>query len=394
MIVDLHAHYPMHLMPEGRDSTWRVVTSTHARARLLDRIRASMLRTAGRIANYQSFSSGPRVTVPNLRAGDVGVALSVLYSPFDEMDLALRYGSPPLPRYIHSLLRQLTDVERDIGATWPDQAAIARTPAELDAALDAGKVALVHSVEGGFHLGDTPEAVDRAVTELAGRGVAYITLAHLFWRSVATNAPAIPFLPDRVYRFLFPQPQIGLTDLGRAAVEAMVRERVLLDLSHMSELALADSFELLDRLDPDHTVPVLASHVGYRFGHQEYNLSERTIRRVAERDGMIGLILSEHQAADGIRRRHTRRLGQSLSVLIRHIERIAEITGTHRHIGIGSDHDGFIKPTLAGLEDSGRLSSLEGPLRHRFGAEAADAILGANALRLLRTYWRGSRASP
>ena len=32
--------------------------------------------------------------------------------------------------------------------------------------------------------------------KLAAHGVAYITVAHLFWRGVATNAPAIPFLPD------------------------------------------------------------------------------------------------------------------------------------------------------------------------------------------------------
>ena len=76
-------------------------------------------------------------------------------------------------------------------------------------------MALVHCVEGGFHLGATTEQVDASVTALAGRGVAYVTLAHLFWRRVAANAPAIPFLPDVVYSTLFPQKAgIGLTELG------------------------------------------------------------------------------------------------------------------------------------------------------------------------------------
>ena len=64
--------------------------------------------------------------------------------------------------------------------------------------------------------------------ELAERGVAYVTVAHLFWRRVATHANAIPFPPNPLFDFFFPQPPIGLTDLARAAVQAMVRRRVLM----------------------------------------------------------------------------------------------------------------------------------------------------------------------
>ena len=62
--------------------------------------------------------------------------------------------------------------------------------------------------------------MEKAVERLADSGVAYVTLAHLFWRQVATNAPAIPFLPDWLYRRVFPQPDRGLTELGTAAVRA------------------------------------------------------------------------------------------------------------------------------------------------------------------------------
>jgi membrane dipeptidase len=133
---------------------------------------------------------------------------------------------------------------------------------------------------------------------------------------------------------------------------------------------------------------VLASHVGYRFGEQEYNLSERTVRRIAERDGVIGVILSEHQAADGLRRRHTRSLRHSLPIVFRHLDRIHEVTGSHRHTAVGSDHDGFIKPTLAGLEDSHRLAELEGAVVSRYGLPDGELIVSGNALRLLRGYWR------
>ena len=180
-----------------------------------------------------------------------------------------------------------------------------RSAAALDAALAADKVAFMHCVEGGFHLGATPAEVEANVAELKARGVVYVTLAHLFWRDVATDAPAIPMISDDVYRAVFEQPEgVGLTELGEAAVKAMYRERMLIDLSHMSERSLADTFALLDRLDAesgdlptDH--PVIASHAGYRFGEQEYMVSPDAIGRIAARGGVIGLIMARHQLNDG-----------------------------------------------------------------------------------------------
>lgn len=248
---------------------------------------------------------------------------------------------------------------------------------------------------GGFLLGATEGAVDDAVTQLAHRGIAYITLAHLFWRHVATNEPAVPFLGDRAYRRLFPQPEIGLTKLGRTAIRAMVREGILIDVSHMSERALDDTFALLDELDPERSVPVIASHVAVRFGRQTYNLDSHTIARIAERSGLIGLIVAEHQATDGLRRKRTQSFEDSVDVLASHIDRIREITGSHRHTAIGSDFDGFIKPTLAGLADMRSLGHLDTALCDRYG-ESGDLIGSGNALQLLRSAWRkkGERIRP
>lgn len=389
MVCDLHSHYPMHLVPGFDHAAYELVTSRRARARLLDRARGALVGVAGRLGNYESFSSGPRVTVAKLREGGVGVALSVLYSPFDEMDLALRYGSPPEERYFHTLMRQLDSVESEVAANHAGQAVVARNPGELDAAIAAGEVALVHCVEGAFHVGATPAAMEEGVERLAARGVAYLTIAHLFWRSVATNAPAIPFLPDPVYRLLFPQPDVGLAELGRAAVRACVRERVLVDVSHMTAEALRDTLSLLDQLDPPGEVPLIASHVGYRFGRQEYNLTADDIAAIARRGGVVGVILSEHQAADGLRHRRTKTFEQSFEIVCRHLDRIHEITGSHEHSAIGSDLDGFIKPTLAGLSDEACMARLEDALVERYGVGDAERITSGNVLRLLRGYWRG-----
>ena len=83
MIVDLHAHYPMHLLVRRASQTLRPHHDTHAlmlrlrRRRLVDRLRALLLWIANRLFNYPR-SGKPAVTIPNLQKGGVGVALSVI----------------------------------------------------------------------------------------------------------------------------------------------------------------------------------------------------------------------------------------------------------------------------------------------------------------------------
>jgi microsomal dipeptidase-like Zn-dependent dipeptidase len=393
MIVDLHAHYPMHLVPDEKGSAIDALTTARGRRRLRDIIRAWLVGIASRFGNYRSFESGPRVTVDSLVAGGVGVTWSVLYAFFDEADIGKPYGSPGAPGYLDDVLELMQTVEDNIGQKHADKATVAHTNAELEDALAQNKVALIHVLEGGFHLGATPDEVDAAVTKLAGRGLAYVTLAHLVFRQVATNANAIPFLPDKLYNWLFPQPHEGITDLGRAAVRAMVREHVLIDASHMGDLSVKDLIALLDELDPSRQVPLFASHAGFRFGKQEYMYTEDTVRAFAAREGVIGLIFAQHQLLDGLKPSTTKTFDESFEAICKHIDRIAEITGSHRNVALGTDFDGFIKPTLGGLESSADLAKLDQALHQHYGAEIADAVTNGNALRLLRTYWRGALAS-
>jgi microsomal dipeptidase-like Zn-dependent dipeptidase len=372
MIVDLHAHYPMHL---SSASTLARMTEGYS-------IRAFVLKLANRLANYPK-SGQPAVTIPNLKAGGVGVVLSVLYQPFDEIDLDEKYGSPPHGGYFADLEAQIQAVETDV-ARYAADAAVVKNQAQLAAARAQGKVALIHTVEGGFHLGDTPQHVRDNVARLAGHGVAYVTLAHLFWRDVATNAPALPFLPDWMYQLLFPQPAKGLSDLGLAAVDAMVEQRILIDLTHMSPQAMTETFARLDKMDPQRRVPVVATHGAYAFGGLKYNLRDAQIQAIAARGGVVGLIACRHYMADGLPRPQT--FDDTLATLCRHIDRIHDVTGSYEHIAIGSDLDGFIKPTLPGLETPAAFATVEVRLTAKYGAAVAQQICSANALRLLQ-YW-------
>ena len=385
MLVDLHAHFPMHLPMDAQGKT-----HAHVRAWSRRRWQARVVNLISRFANYQGPGGTPSVTGTLMRDGDVGVALSVLYAPFDEMDLGQSYGAPPRGGYFDDILAELKRVE-DYVNSGAEDLAIAHSPAQLEELIGDGRRALVHCIEGGFQLGDDEQQVRENVRTLADRGVAYVTLAHLFWRKVATNAPALPFLPDWLYHLVFPQPDEGLTPLGSAAVEAMIEHGVLLDITHMSARSMADIFALLHQRDPEHRVPVIATHMACRFGKLEYCLPDETIRLVGERDGVLGCILCEHYITNGLRR-HVRTYEDSVAALCAHIDRIHDVTGTFDHIAIGSDLDGYIKPALAGLEHMGRMQALQQSLHDRYGSDNAEKICSANALRVLRSAWRGQPA--
>jgi microsomal dipeptidase-like Zn-dependent dipeptidase len=380
VLVDLHAHYPMHLIPPEQADTKSAILAQRPDSRW----KAIFVDLLSRLGNYQGPKGAPSVTVELMRAGDVGAVLSVLYSPLDEMDLSLSYGSPPKPGYMDSVRGQI-DLVEDHVANEPLGAIVAHDAAALDAAIAAGQTAIVHAIEGGFALGSTAAEIDANVTELAGRGVAYVTLAHLFWRGVATNAPALPFLPDWLYRFVFPQPKdVGLSPLGAAAARALARERVLVDITHMSERAISDTF---DTLGPG--VPVIASHIACRFGKLSYNLSDDVIREVGQRGGVMGVIACTHYTHDGLRpARKVKTFEDSMELIYAHVDRIRQVTGSDDHVAIGSDLDGWIKPALPGLEHLGHMRHVQEALANKYGDEVAEKISSANVLSLLRRAWR------
>ena len=93
---------------------------------------------------------------------------------------------------------------------------------------------------------------------------------------------------------------------------------------------------------------------------------------------MIGLIAAQHLLGA------TATADDSKALLGRHIAAIHAALGTHAHTAIGSDLDGFIKPTLAGVEGAEDLATLEHWVRE-LAPDDAEAILHGNVERVLRT---------
>jgi microsomal dipeptidase-like Zn-dependent dipeptidase len=387
VIADLHCHYPMHLVAkepnaEGPKEDWL--------RQFVDKIEGGILDLVADIVNDAGWSSGWRVSLEGLKTGGAGIVCSVLYWPASEFDLPHLNGAPPLDSYFDYLRRQLEFIESEL----PDVTADG-TPvfvAKTSADLERQGIRFVHCVEGGFQLGEDVEKLVERVQWLSQQGVLYITVAHLFYRGMATEAPAIPAFTDQQFLETFPEPEdIGLTERGEKLIEAMYRHKILIDISHMSERAVSETFELVERLEGDNAktnYPIIATHVGMRSAGpaaraQEYNLSDDTARKIAERGGVIGLIGAQHQLGD------TPNEARSAALIKAHLDAIGAAVGDASTVAaLGTDMDGFIKPTLAGFEKAEDFAKLEAWVRNA-GQSDPEAILHGNAERVIRAAFAG-----
>jgi|SRR5215203_1275015 len=396
MFADLHAHYPMRVVTGVDPGTARELMLAPEQPTRYDGLQALVLRIANRIGNFPGWDKTYRIDPQKLKEGEVGLAFSVLFRPFQEMDLKKHYAAPPDANYFDLLLGDLEAVEAEVADHGPDVIRIVTSNTELEAAITAKVPALIHAVEGGFHLGDSPAEVEANCGVLKSRGVGYVTVAHLFFRQVATNANALPFLPDPLYGIVFPQ-RGGerLTARGKAMISGLVENRILPDLSHMDPPAIDQTLAYMDKIDPGRTMPVLSTHAGYRFGKQRYMHDAPTLRKIADRGGVVGLIMAQHQLNDGLlpKGTHTETIEESMPILFQHIDKIKEATGSYDHIALGTDLDGFIKPSIGGIENISDLPALAPRLTDRYGREVAEQIMWGNAFNVIQRVWSDAAAA-
>lgn len=391
MIADLHCHYPMHLVADepgagGPDERWL--------RQLVYKVEGEILNLVAKVVNNAGWSTGWRADLEGLKTGGAGIVCSVLYWPASEFDPLHLNEAPPRESYFDDVKAQLEFIEGGLPHTTADGTPVfvAKTAADLE----RPGIRFVHCVEGGFQLGDDMAKLDQRVQWLSQQGVLYITVAHLFYRGVATEAPAIPAFSDQEFLEVFPEPEdIGLSELGTKLIEAMYRHKILIDISHMSERAVAETFQLVERLEGNNAktdYPIIATHVGMRSvgpaaRAQEYNLSDDTARKIAERGGVIGLISAQHQLGDANNE------PESAALIKAHLDAIGAAVGDASSVaGLGTDIDGFIKPTLAGFEKAKDFATLEKWVRDA-GQKDPEAILHGNAERVIKAAFTGRSTS-
>jgi len=170
-----------------------------------------------------------------------------------------------------------------------------------------------------------------------------------------------------------------LTKLGRALLSVMAEYDVILDVSHLSHQAL---FEALDAFEGQH---VIASHSNpYRYAPTPRHLPDKAIERLAERRGVIGVVLyNRFLKKDWSGRKHD----VTLDDVVRMIDHICQVTGSADHVGIGSDYDGgfgaeAIPAELDTVRDHYKIG--EALLGRGFEPQHVANIMYGNWLRILR----------
>ena len=283
------------------------------------------------------------------------------------------------------LLVMMGEMERQVARSG-DRFEVARTNAELDEVLAARKTAIVHTVEGGHVLGagldadDLPGRLAR-LGQLAERGVASLTLAHLFPNELAGHAEAIP-AAQRSGPICPLDTEVdlsrGLTPTGRAVVERMVELRMVPDLTHCTPVARQQVYTLVAN-----RIPVIASHIGVQSMNPEpYNLDESDVRAIVATGGVVGVIFMPYW----LDRSHP---GPGREAIWQTMEQVREWSdGSWAHVAIGTDFDGFTDPP-DDCDSEAKLPLIREMLESK-GVSRTDveAVLGGNARRVLRDGWR------
>ena len=114
----------------------------------------------------------------------------------------------------------------------------------------------------------------------------------------------------------------GLSNLGRATIERIESEKLLLDLAHGGARTMAEAVAQAKR-------PLVISHTGSRalIDHPR-NTADDTIKAVADKGGVVGVYFMPYLAVS----QHP-----SAADVIAHVEHIANVAGED-HVGIGTDN--------------------------------------------------------
>jgi len=281
----------------------------------------------------------------------------------------------------------------------PDSFVISRTPSEVRAAKRAGKFAAMISVEGGHAIENNLDIL----REFFSIGARYMTLT---WAN-STDWCGSSGDDGR---------DAGLSRFGREVVREMNCLGMLVDVSHVSDVAF---WETLDQSD----VPVIASHSSSRaLSSAGRNVTDQMALALARKGGVVMVNFYAAFLSDSWReaynaqrsavekelepvtalyrergetvpfvrklrviREHARRLPPvPFGVLVDHFDHLLHLIGPD-HVGIGSDFDG-IALSVEGMESAADMPKVTAALLER-GWRASDlkGLLGENLLRVMAT---------
>ena len=294
----------------------------------------------------------------------------------------------------YQLAHALIDSVEAMVARAPDKFMIAASVADVQSAMNQGKIGLALGMENGSPI----EGKLENIALFAERGVRYITLTH----SMSNHISDSSYDPNHQWN--------GLSDFGREVVAEMNRVGVMVDVSHVSDDAFWQVLEVSK-------VPVIASHSSARHFIPDFerNMSDDMIKALAKNGGVIQInfgssfvdaeineVMTNFRAeraaflennsveAGGpedlefmaeFMERYPDRFA-TLEKVADHFDHVIGLVGAD-HVGIGSDYDGVGDSLPAGLKDVSAYPNLVAEFLKRGYSEADIAkILGGNLLRV------------
>lgn len=353
LIVDAHLDLAYNALEHGRDLT----------------LSLAALRDA---ENGQSRNGIATVSLPELKKGNVGLLFGTIFvmpasSPlagigtkvgYKNAEEAHRQGMAQLD-YYHRLADEQSNVRLVTGLNSLQE--VVQSFDQADGRQPDGRLlGIVPLLEGA-----DPIRVPEEVEAWYGRGLRLIGLA---WDDTRYASGA------------WRGSKHGLTTDGRRLLDVMADFGFILDLTHMSEKA---SLEALER----YPGPVVATHSNVRaLVPGERQLSDTQIRLLGERNGVMGVVLSNSFLKSG-HRRGERKEQVTLDHVAAHIDYICQLTGSAAHVGIGSDLDGGFGAADIPLEldSAADLPKIEDKLRQRgYAQHDIENIMAGNWLNMLR----------
>jgi membrane dipeptidase len=238
--------------------------------------------------------------LPEFEAGNIAVLGAAIYLEDRYLaEMGLRVA-------LDQIARLYTEVEKS------DRFAICKNHQEILRAREAGRIALLITMEGVEPLGTDLDLL-RVFFEL---GVRAIGLTHVRRNAAASGGvfAASGSSPD------------GLTSFGRDLVQACEALGIMVDLAHINPAGFDEIFALT-------TKPLIVSHTNARRYHDlERNISDEQIKMVGARGGVIGInavLVSPRQEE------------ATLDRYVDHIEHVAGLIGIDG-VGIGFDFFEFL----------------------------------------------------
>ena len=251
----------------------------------------------------------------------------------------------------------------------PDELMIIRSAGDFQEALHGDKIGIILHFEGGTPL-DGQLFMLRSFYRV---GLRSLQLAWYFRNELAdSGAEASPG---------------GLSRFGRKVVEEMNRLGMVIDVSHLSEASAMD----VVKVSRD---PLMASHSNAKTVRDHYrNVSDELIRAIAEKDGIIGVVLCPPFVSTGT---------ATMDDLLDHVDHLKRLVGV-RHIALGPDYIDYAQELITGevsaktgkvapgtgfpvgLETVCELPHLsDGLVSRGYSKEEISLIMGGNLLRLFQ----------